>query len=379
MTFRLVVAVCAAAVIAGCGDDSGAPAYDAEAVADLEVSLTSAVGATLVWTAPAIEGGWAQAYDLRVLPAAAGEFAWTAAVAVTGTPTPGAPGATETCRATGLASGTTYRAALRFGTDGWWSPVSNVVTFTTVAAPPIPSGFVYVPAGAFTCGSPPSERGREDDEVLHEVTLTRNFFLAEFEVTQTLWQEIMGTNPSDTTCASCPVANVSHDEALAFCNRLSSRDGLQPCYNQSVWNPAADGYRLPTEGEWEYACRAGTTTAFCSGAISSLDCDLSVPLELVGHYCYDGDDVHSVGGRLANGWGLYDMHGNVWELCWDWYDAYAAGPLTDPAGPTHGRQRVIRGGGWNSTAQLCRSASRSGVLPTWRAPSIGLRLARNSS
>ncbi len=375
---RLVVAAVAVAMAAGCGEDPGTPEYDAAAVDDLRVAATTAVGATLRWTAPEVGGGWAQAYEVRALPGESGDFDWDGAVAVAGEPTPNLPGTTESCRTTGLASGVTYRAAMRFGADGWWSPLSNVVTFTTVAAPPIPAGFVYVPAGTFTCGSPVGEKGREDDEISHEVTLTRGFFLAEVEVTQALWVEIMGANPSDTTCASCPVTGVSHEEALAFCDLLSLRDGLQPCYQQAAWERDADGYRLPTEAEWEYACRAGTTTAFCNGGIDSLDCARAVYLDLVGNYCHDGGDITEVGSKLANAWGLYDMHGNVWELCWDWYAAYPAGAATDPMGPAAGSLRVMRGGGWNSTSQHCRSASRSAVSATWRTASIGLRLARDA-
>ena len=278
-------------LIGGCGSDDGAPDYDAAAVTDLRVTLTSAVGATLCWTAPEIEGGAVQTYEVRALPGEIGAFAWEEGIAVAGEPTPRAPSSTETCRATGLASGTQYRAAMRFGADGWWSPVSNVVTFTTVAAPPIPAGFVYVPAGVFTCGSPASEKGREDDETRHDVTLTRGYFLAEFEVTQALWTEIMGVNPSVTVGTSCPVTGVSFSDAVDFCNRLSARDGLEPCYEAAAWNPAADGYRLPTEAEWEYACRAGTTTAFCFGAIDSLDCSFAYYLDEVGLYCYDADEV----------------------------------------------------------------------------------------
>jgi formylglycine-generating enzyme required for sulfatase activity len=365
-------------VSAGCGRDDGAPNYAADAVSDLEVSLTSAVGATLTWTAPEVDGGAAQAYEVRALPGETGDFIWEDAIAVAGEPTPGVPSVTETCRATGLHSGTTYRVAVRFGVDGWWSPLSNVVTFTTIAAPPIPDGFVYVPAGTFTCGSPLGERGRDDDETPHAVTITRGYFLAEYEVTQALWVDVMGVNPGDTTCASCPVTQISFEDALVFCDLLSARDGLTPCYGSTTWDLTAAGYRLPTEAEWEYACRAGSTTAFCAGGISSLDCAYTANLDLVGHYCYGGV-VAEVGGKLANAWGLYDMHGNAWEWCWDWYAPYPADEDIDPAGPAVGLSRVIRGGGWNSTAQLCRSASRSGVAPTWRTDSIGLRLARNAS
>jgi formylglycine-generating enzyme required for sulfatase activity len=375
---RLAGLVVVLLLVGGCGSDDGAPDYDAAAVTDLRVALTSAVGATLRWTAPEIEGGAAQYYEVRALPGATGAFAWEEGIAVAGEPTPNAPSSTETCRATGLASGTEYRVAMRFGADGWWSPVSNVVTFTTVAAPPIPSGFVYVPAGVFTSGSPASEMGRDDDETRHEVTLTRACFLAEYEVTQARWTEMMGVNPGDTACASCPVTGISFTDALDFCNRLSVRDGLQPCYDDGAWNRAADGYRLPTEAEWEYACRAGTTTAFCSGALDSLDCSYAIYLDEVGHYCHDSDGIASVGGKLANDWGLYDMHGNVWEWCWDWYARYPTGQATDPSGPVSGHLRVMRGGGWNSTSQQCRAASRSAVLPSWRTASIGLRLARDA-
>jgi formylglycine-generating enzyme required for sulfatase activity len=147
-----------------------------------------------------------------------------------------------------------------------------------------------------------------------------------------------------------------------------------------TWNQAANGYRLLTEAEWEYACRATSTTAFCNGAITNINCSPMDPnLDQVGWYCGNAlGTSHDVGGKPANAWGLKDVHGNVWEWCWDWFANYPTGPLTDPTGPASGSARVLRGGSWGDGARNCRSAYRDFSNPGGMGSSIGLRLSRTA-
>jgi len=214
---------------------------------------------------------------------------------------------------------------------------------------------VYVKPGRFTMGSPTSEAGRDNDETQHEVTITRGFYLGKYEVTQGQYQAVVGSNLSNWKEANRPVECVSWNDATEFCNRLSQRVGKQ--------------VRLPTEAEWEYACRAGSTTRFCFG-----DSDGGL-----GEYAWfssnSGGQTHAVGGRTPNAWGLYDMHGNVWEWCEDWYGGYPSGTVNDPTGPVSGRARALRGGSWGSSPRGCRSALRDGVGPALRGGGSGFRVA----
>jgi formylglycine-generating enzyme required for sulfatase activity len=185
---------------------------------------------------------------------------------------------------------------------------------------------VFIQPGTFTMGSPASESGREEDEKQHEVTLTRGFYLQTPPVTQGQWQAVMGDNPSEfKKCGDdCPVETVSWDDVQAFIKKLNAMDDDRI-------------YRLPTEAEWEYACRGGSTTVFCFGdSDSALD-----------EYAWFGgnskESTHPVGQKKPNAWGLYDMHGNVWEWCQDWYADYPGKPVRDPVGPGKGSGRVCRG------------------------------------
>jgi formylglycine-generating enzyme required for sulfatase activity len=259
-------------------------------------------------------------------------------------------------------------------------------------------GYVRVEAGSFTMGSPGDERGRDGDETQHRVTITRPFLMKVTEVTQAEWQAVLGGNPSDFAgCPSCPVETVSWYESAAYCNALSLREGLEHCYQDAGGAPydAADaasevtprwprglacpGYRLPTEAEWEYAARAGTQTAFHTGALlGDPGCGAEANLDRAGWYCGNsGDTTHPVGQKAANAWGLYDMHGNVWEWCWDWYADYPAGPVSDPVGPQAGSSRVGRGGSWSNNARNARSANRNFVAPGGRSHDLGLRPSRS--
>ncbi len=263
-------------------------------------------------------------------------------------------------------------------------------------------GFVYVPPGTFVMGSPEDEPGRGEDEgPQHRVTLTHGFCLGRTEVTQGQFERLMGVNPSHfKDCgADCPVERVTWWDALAYANAVSRAAGLRPCYRLrgctgktgagarcsgvEVLAPGADpyrceGYRLPAEAEWEYAYRAGTTTAFYNGPITKPR-GRDPKLDAIGWYRENSDDhPHPVASKAPNAWGLYDMAGNVWEWCWDWYGEhyYAHSPVENPHGPASGTTHVERGGPWSNDAQYARAAYRFYVSPGLRYDDLGFRLAR---
>ena len=219
--------------------------------------------------------------------------------------------------------------------------------------------FVRIKAGTFQMEAPAWRGGRSGDRSLHMVHISQPFYLGKYEVTQEQWRAVLGDNPSHfTDCGdTCPVENVSWDDAQAFIEALNLREGGQ-------------AYRLPTEAEWEYATRAGTRTTYSFGNRQSR-------LGLYGWYEDNAENTtHPVGSKRPNEWGLYDLHGNVWEWVADWYDDYPTSRVTDPRGPSSGTHRVIRGGGWRHEARDCRSASRGIGLPAFRSGYVGLRLAR---
>jgi len=212
---------------------------------------------------------------------------------------------------------------------------------------------VWIPAGGFTMGSPADERDRSDKETQHRVTLTKGFWLGKYEVTQEQYQQVTGSNPSKFKGAKNPVESVSWDDAKAFCEVLAKKLGKT--------------VRLPTEAEWEYVCRAGTTTRFYTG-------DSESRLAGAAWYSRNCDDAtHPVGEKKPNAWGLYDMHGNVWEWCEDWYGGYPSGNVTDPRGPAYGSLRVIRGGSWSGFASYCRVGYRFGNYPDSGSNYVGFR------
>ena len=269
-----------------------------------------------------------------------------------------------------------------------------------------PEGFVLIEAGTFTMGSPESELGREPNrtnETQHQVTLTNDFFMSDHEVTQAEWQALIGNNPSQKnngTCPTCPVEFVNWWEALHYANALSEFDGLTACYvlsgcngnevgadkectgvtlqdgsGNTVTTPyECEGYRLPTEAEWEYAARAGTTTAFYNGSYSGTSVDPNA--DAIAWYSANaGGTTQPVKGKTQNAWGLYDMSGNVWEWVWDWYADYS-GDITNPTGPSSGNWRVKRSGGWDHGVTYVRVAARSYNGAGHRINWMGFRLAR---
>ncbi|MBN1426384.1 formylglycine-generating enzyme family protein [Candidatus Fermentibacteria bacterium] len=208
--------------------------------------------------------------------------------------------------------------------------------------------------------------------------------MSTYEVTQAEYQDVMGTNPSHFPGAERPVERVTWWNAALFCNALSVREGLTAFYNDGDLTAqgdtvrmdwSADGYRLPTEAEWEYACRAGTTTDFYSGSQSSSRHDQN--MDLIGWYWFNSEwSPQDVGQKLPNAFGVYDMSGNVAEWCNDRFGAYSAESQTDPHGPTFGASRLTRGGSWYNYPQVCRSANRDQYHPSQAYYTVGFRLAR---
>jgi len=266
-----------------------------------------------------------------------------------------------------------------------------------------PTGIVMlpIPAGTFTMGSPETEPNRSD-ETQHSVTLSKDFYIGKYEVTQEQYLAVMGSNPSyfndnpqtGETQGKRPVESISWYDALVFCNKLSIKEGLTPAYSindstdPTVWGEVptsydflkgttwdavvivagSTGYRLPTEAQWEYACRAGTTTAYNTGDTIS---------DNTGWYVDNsGNKTHEVGKKPANAWGLYDMHGNVFEWCWDRLGASSSEAQTDPMGASSVSFRMLRGGGWSYSAEHLRSACRFVSSPNSRNDNVGFRLVR---
>ena len=213
--------------------------------------------------------------------------------------------------------------------------------------------------GTFTMGSPSSEADRESfgtDETQHSVTLTKGFWLGKHEVTQAQWEEVMGSNPSVFKGTNLPVQQVSWDDAVSFCAKLTKRE------RTAGRLPKGYAYQLPTEAQWEYACRAGTKTAYSFGnSITTKQAN------------YAGRETTPVGSYTANAWGFHDLHGNVWEWCRDWYGLYPSGSVSDPMGPASGSNRVLRGGSWYYDGHTLRSAKRATNAPGDRDYDLGFR------
>jgi len=258
----------------------------------------------------------------------------------------------------------------------------------------VKDGFVLITGGTFFMGSPESENWRLNDETQHEVTVS-SFYMDPYETTQRDYARIMGETPSAFSGDDLPVESITWLDAIQFANAKSADAGLTPAYSISnesvVWDRSANGYRLPTEAEWEYACRAGTITPF--NAEKSLDAN---DANFYGHYPYEIEENYFndsvldarpgqyrqttvvVGSFYESRWGLYDMHGNVNEWCWDYYGAYDLQNTTDPAGAASGTRHVYRGGGWNDFGKNMRSAYRAAGQSDLKAANLGVRLVRNA-
>lgn len=265
---------------------------------------------------------------------------------------------------------------------------------TQVQETDIEDGFIRITGGSFLMGSPEDEAWRSDDETQHSVTVS-DFYMSPYEVTQKEYEDAMGNNPSSFSGDDLPVESVSWLDAVSYCNVRSQQEGLTSVYvidGQNVsWDRSADGYRLPTEAEWEYACRAGTTTPFYMENSPSAE-----EANYYGHYPYGIEDNYFSQSNLevkpgeyrettvavesfsANPYGLYNMHGNVAEWTWDIYGAYPDGEQIDPIGADSGTRRVYRGGGWNDFAKNMRSAYRAMMDQDKGSFNIGIRLVRNA-
>jgi len=219
---------------------------------------------------------------------------------------------------------------------------------------------LWCPSGTFQMGSPLDEVGRRDDETPHTVTLTKGFWLGKYEVTQFQWEEIMGNNPSNFNAPSLPVEEVSWMDVTAFCLKLTELE------RKADRLPAGMAYQLPTEAQWEYACRAETKTAFSFGnSLTTRQANISG---------WPGETT-VVGEYPSSAWGFYDMHGNVWEWCADYYGEYPRGTVRDPVGPENGSERVLRGGSWDYSIGNARSADRNRYGPAFSNYSLGFRLS----
>ena len=271
---------------------------------------------------------------------------------------------------------------------------SSTTSETEQQTLPVDDGFVLIKGGSFEMGSPSDEPWRSADETRHTVTVS-DFYISPYEVRQSEYSAVMGNNPSNFDGDDLPVENVSWLDAIAFCNALSVKENLTPAYTVDgdvvTWDRSANGYRLPTEAEWEYACRAGTTTPF--NTENSISPEQS---NYYGHYPYEIEDNYFSQGNLTtkpgvyrqttvvvdsfspNGFGLYNMHGNVSEWVWDYYGEYDTAKTVDPTGPETGTRRVYRGGGWNDFAKNMRSAYRAALPEDKGSFNLGIRLVRNA-
>jgi formylglycine-generating enzyme required for sulfatase activity len=219
--------------------------------------------------------------------------------------------------------------------------------------------FVYIKPGTFMMGSPVNEKDRDNDETQHQVTLTKGYYIGVTEVTQGQWKGVMGNNPSSfSNCGDdCPVEKVSWNDVQEFISRLNSKEGTNK-------------YRLPTEAEWEYACRAGGSTRFTFG-------DSDSELGNYAWYRSNSDSkTHPVASLKSNAWGLYDMHGNVWEWVFDLYEDYSPDSVIGPTELSRDSERVFRGGSWYYRLSYERSAYRYKYSPFYRSKDLGFRLAR---
>ena len=232
------------------------------------------------------------------------------------------------------------------------------------------SNMVFVEGGTFQMGS---NDGDSDEKPVHQVTVS-SFYIGKYEVTQKEWREVMGTNPSYFKGDNLPVEQISWFQAVEYCNKLSIKEGLTPFYsgsgNNITCNWSANGYRLPTEAEWEYAARGGNKS---KGYKYSGSNDVG---PVAWYSSNPGSKTQAVGTKQANEIGIHDMSGNVWEWCWDWYDDYASASQNNPRGATNGSSKVLRGGSWSNVDNYCRVSNRYFIIPDYCHYSIGFRVSR---
>ncbi|HPH02891.1 MAG TPA: SUMF1/EgtB/PvdO family nonheme iron enzyme [Spirochaetota bacterium] len=249
------------------------------------------------------------------------------------------------------------------------------ITGSLVAA--MPANMVRVEGGTFAMGNT-LDGGGDDEKPVHQVTVS-SFWMAKYEVTQREWREVMGNNPSHFDGENRPVEQVSWLDAINYCNKRSIKEGLTPAYSRSgaeyVCNFAANGYRLPTEAEWEYAARGGAAGA--NELVPQVYSGSDAIDDVAWYGRSSSEGTASVGQKRPNQLGLYDMSGNVLEWCWDWYGSYESGAATNPRGASSGSYRVRRGGSWINDASGVRVADRNCLAPTHRFFNLGFRVVRS--
>ena len=248
---------------------------------------------------------------------------------------------------------------------------------------------VIIPPGKFKMGKTGPWSGNREESPVHDVIISRPFLFGRHEITQIQYEAVMGENPSNFKGDYLPVEKVTWQEVVMFCNKLSDLKGLDRCYeigldsNSNIisvnCNWSANGYRLPTEAEWEYACKAGTTTDLYSGNVTYNKCEpLDSNLNMIAFYCGNSEKkTNEVGQKEPNVFGLYDMIGNVFEYCWNSYQRYENATLTNPKGQPEGTYRIFRGGAWDSTPFQCRSSFRANISQLYRTSTLGFRIVRN--
>jgi formylglycine-generating enzyme required for sulfatase activity len=273
----------------------------------------------------------------------------------------------------------------------------NITDKRILAQEVIKDDMVLINGGTFSMGSPKNDTVMTSLEIRHQVTIS-SFYMSKYQVTQMKYERTMGINPSKFMGSNLPVEQVSWYDAIEYCNSLSQIEGLFPVYtidkslhdpnnmndNDTLkwvvtWDRNANGYRLPTEAEWEYACRAGTNTPFNTGNNITTD-----QANYNGNYPYEKNRkgifrgrTTDVGSFRPNRWGLFDMHGNVWEWCWDWEGTYSNLSQIDPSGAVSSRGRIYRGGSWGNRADYIRSANRGASNPTTISETVGFRVVRS--
>ncbi|MHC6201932.1 formylglycine-generating enzyme family protein [Breznakiellaceae bacterium SP9] len=251
--------------------------------------------------------------------------------------------------------------------NGQESGESSVVTAA------VPANMVLVPAGTFSMGS---TNGESDEQPVHQVSISKPFLMGKYPVTQKEWIAVMGSNPGYWKGDTLAVEDLSWFDAVEYCNKRSQKEGLTPVYSGSgdtiTCSFNANGYRLPTEAEWEWAAKGGGKDFIVTEYSGSNHAGT-----VAWYRDNSGGRTHEVGTKAPNSLGLYDMSGNVWEWCWDWFGDYSSADQTDPLGAASGSDRVLRGGSWRNHAANLRSANRYSTAPVGRYANVGFRVVRS--